>query len=62
VPIATAAAAVDYSLVRGLRLSATLTVDVDLSGTEFAFSTASGSRAVLRPWPVRPGLLAGVIW
>ena len=62
VPIATAAAAFDYSLARSLRLGATLTVDVDLSGTEFAFSTASGSRAVLRPWPVRPGLLAGVIW
>jgi len=62
IPIAAGTGAIEYSWVRGVRLGAALTVDVDLSGTEFAFSTASGNRAVLRPWPVRPGLLLGVIW
>jgi hypothetical protein len=62
IPIAAGTGAIEYSWVRGVRLGAALTVDVDLSGTEFAFSTASGNRVVLRPWPVRPGLQLGVIW
>lgn len=60
--VLTALAGVERRLVRDLCLTVSATVDLDLSGTDLVFVAASGDRVVLHPWPVRPGMLAGVTW
>jgi hypothetical protein len=37
-----------------------LAADFDFSGTSYVFERSTGEELVLRPWPVRPALAAGV--
>jgi hypothetical protein len=55
------AAGASFRLQWGLALSVTGVVDTDLSATRYVVQQNGETYDFLRPWPVRPGLMLGVI-